>query len=78
MNLLEQVITELNNRKGSWPQIAQDTEVGYSWLTKLARNRIPNPGIHAIQKLHNYLFPEGSSHDRRSSDRRANRRGGND
>jgi predicted transcriptional regulator len=78
MNLLETVISALNERKGNWPSIASDNGVSYSWLTKLAQGKIPNPGIQTVERLYHYLLPDQAKRDRRvSSDRRANRRGGN-
>ena len=77
MNLLETVIKALNERKGNWPVVAQENDVSYSWLTKLAQGKIPNPGIQTIERLYYYLLPTQAGQDRRTkSDRRSNRRGG--
>jgi hypothetical protein len=71
MNILQDVIDALNARKGDWPKIAADNDVSYSWLTKLAQGKIPNPGVTTVERL--YLF---LNLDRRHiADRRASRRG---
>jgi len=54
--LLEYVLNELDARKGQWPAIAKAMELDswesyYSWLTKLAQRRIPDPSVNKIQRL---------------------------
>ena len=73
MNLLQDVIYALNARKGDWPAIAVQADVSYSWLTKLAQGKIPNPGVRTIERLYQVLLPE--QFDKRQADRRANRLG---
>ena len=34
-----------------YKQVAEELDVGYDWLRKLARNIIPNPGSLRIEKL---------------------------
>jgi hypothetical protein len=53
--LLPYVVRELQARKGDWPKISADTELDYSWLTKLAQGRIPDPGVNKIEKLAEYF-----------------------
>lgn len=53
--LLPYVVKQLQARKGEWPKIASDTELDYSWLTKLAQGRIPDPGVNKIEKLADYF-----------------------
>lgn len=58
--ILEFVLLELEARKGRWPAIAKAMEPKawrsyYSWLTKLAQGRIPDPGVNKIQALADYL-----------------------
>lgn len=55
MNILDSVISELQHRKGDWVSIASDAGVSYSWLTKFANNKIPNPGFVTIDRLHKLL-----------------------
>ena len=58
--ILEFVLSELAVRKGAWPSICRAIEPEasdsyYSWLTKLAQGRIPDPGVNKIQELADYL-----------------------
>lgn len=58
--ILEFVLEELDARKGTWPAISKAMEPNawqsyYSWLTKLAQGRIPDPGVNKIQALADYL-----------------------
>lgn len=57
--LLDFVLTELDSRKGkrvgNLADIARDTELDYSWLSKLAQRRIPDPSVNKIQKLADYF-----------------------
>lgn len=55
-NILTFVRAELQARKGTWPSIAKEMapdswESYYSWLTKLATDQIPDPGVNKIQRL---------------------------
>jgi len=47
----------LDSRRGDWLEIAAGSQVSYSWLSKFANGRIPNPGIVTLRKLHAYLRP---------------------
>ena len=54
--LLAYVLNELESRRGTWPAIAKAVEPDswesyYSWLTKLAQRRIPDPSVNKIQTL---------------------------
>lgn len=51
MNLLEKTIALLQEHKGDWIAIAKQADVSYSWLTKLANNKIPNPSVITIERL---------------------------
>lgn len=58
--ILEYVLAELDARKGNWPSIAKEMEPEawesyYSWLTKLAQGRIPDPSVNKIQRLADHL-----------------------
>lgn len=48
-------------------QIAEDTELDYSWLSKFAQGRIPNPGVSGVQTLHDYLERDRQRFARRAS-----------
>lgn len=54
-NILEFVKGRLAASKGEWPSICVATGLKYSWLCKLAQDRIPNPGITKIQRLADYF-----------------------
>lgn len=49
------VLSELPKRRGKFEEIAKAVDVSYSWISKLANNRIPNPGVVTIDKLADYL-----------------------
>lgn len=58
--LLDFVYEELESRKGDWPRIAKSMEPEswksyYSWLTKFARKRIPDPSVNKVQRLADYF-----------------------
>lgn len=60
MPILKFVLLKLDERKGTWPDISRAMapdawESYYSWLTKLAQGRIPDPGVNKIQALADYL-----------------------
>ncbi len=52
---LDFVLRQLQERKGNWPQIEKDTGMPYSWLSKLARGLIDDPGVKKIEKLARYF-----------------------
>ena len=58
-DLIHEVTTLLDKRRGDWPQIASDEAAGvsYSWLTKFATGRIKNPGYLKLRNLRDYLKP---------------------
>jgi len=54
--LLQEVLSALEASKGRWPDVAKAIEPDswksyYSWLTKLAQGRIPDPSVNKIQRL---------------------------
>lgn len=58
--LLEYVLAELDARKGTWPAICKTMrptswESYYSWLSKLAQGKIPDPSVNTIQELADYF-----------------------
>ena len=55
MDILTKIKDYLEAHRGSWPQIAADAGVSYSWLTKLVQGQIPNPGIRDVQKVLDYI-----------------------
>lgn len=59
MDMLTFVISELQARKGQWPAICKATGIDYSWMSKLAREEIPEPGIKKVQKLADHFRESG-------------------
>lgn len=49
------LIVRLIERKGDWQRIAKGSGVSYSWLSKFANRRIPNPGYRTLKQLDAYL-----------------------
>jgi len=45
----------LEQRRGEWPDIANGSNVSYSWLSKFVNGHIPNPGYTTLKGLHEYL-----------------------
>ncbi len=54
MDILNHVKDYLEAHRGSWPKIAKEAGVSYSWLTKIVEGAIQNPGIRDLQKLLDY------------------------
>ena len=53
MSNFDQIVAKgLDARRGSWRDIAKQSGVSYSWLSKFANGRIPNPGYATLCKLH--------------------------
>jgi len=53
--LLDYVLKQLQTSKGSWPSVAKNTDLDYSWLTKLAQGKIDDPSVRKIQRLADYF-----------------------
>lgn len=51
MNSIESIRERLNACKGTWPKVCEDTGLDYSWLTKFAQGKIPNPGYTKVSVL---------------------------
>jgi hypothetical protein len=73
INLLDFVLAELAARKGNWPAIAkamdpESWESYYSWMTKLAQKRIPDPGVNKIQALADYFRADQAQSRKRDSE----------
>lgn len=50
--------TRLIQRKGRWREISDRSGMSYSWLSKFAGDRIPNPGVRSLRKLESALKDE--------------------
>jgi len=55
MDILTETMILLKESKQKRREIASGAGVGFEWLAKLAQERIPDPGIIRVQKLHKYL-----------------------
>ncbi|MBI2725422.1 MAG: hypothetical protein HYX42_04150 [Polaromonas sp.] len=54
-NLDIQVRELLNKHKGDWQEIAQSSNVSYSWISKFVNGHIPNPGYATLRDLQAHL-----------------------
>ena len=59
MNILSFVKEYLEDRRGDWPQIADEAGVTYTWMTKVVQGAIANPGVRDIQKILDYIVSKG-------------------
>ena len=48
----QQVKTALAARKGEWQEVAKQTGVSYSWISKFMNGHIENPGFATLKSLH--------------------------
>ena len=55
VSLLDKVITELEKRKGQWPEIARGSGVPYKTLQKVGYRVVKDPGISIVEKLDRWL-----------------------
>lgn len=46
----------LNSHKGEWRVIAEESGLGYSWLSKFADGRITNPTTDKLETLYQYFY----------------------
>ncbi len=60
-SLHEYVIRQLNENKGRWTTIADDSGVAKSTLKKIARREVENPGVLHIEKLAGYFRRQTSA-----------------
>lgn len=51
-----EVLQALENRRGDWKRIAEESGVSYSWISKFANGHIPNPGFKTLSDLRVYLL----------------------
>lgn len=54
--LLDQTRKLLSESSQTQKQIAEGAEVNYWWFIKFAQGAIPDPGVTAVQKVHDYLM----------------------
>ncbi len=60
MNLLEEVKAGIEKSKGRLPQVADEADVPYSTLCKLAQGITRNPRIETLLKLHRYFLAKST------------------
>lgn len=53
--IYEYVMQQLANSKGRWPDVAEGSGMSKRTIEKIARKEVKNPGVFAIQKLHDYF-----------------------
>jgi len=51
INLRKKAIDGIKLSKLTRQEIADATGLGFDWITKLAQERIPDPGVNKIEKL---------------------------
>lgn len=56
ISILDQVIGALNSRKGQWQAIAQEAQVPYHTLSKIARGANRDPGVRKVERLASVLL----------------------
>jgi hypothetical protein len=60
--LLARTIVLLQNRPVllTFSKIEQETDIPESWLLKLSRGKVCNPGVKRIEQLHAYLMQKNA------------------
>lgn len=61
-NLLDQVVAELEQRKGDLPALAKASGMSYDTILRI-KNREGDPGYSKVEKLHRFLFPTSADTD---------------
>lgn len=56
--IYEYVIAQLQQHKGRWREVAEQSGVSRRTLEKIARKEIPNPGIHSVEALARHFSRE--------------------
>jgi len=49
------VRAQLLERRGEWPNIAEQADVSHSWISKFVNKRIPNPGYATLARLNEFM-----------------------
>lgn len=57
-DLDNQLRSELDRRRGDWPQISRAADVSHSWISQFVRGKIPNPGYATLRRLSVALSPD--------------------
>lgn len=61
------VIDRLARAKGTWPRIAEATEVSLRTIQKIANGDIADPGVSHIEKLAGYFREQSKRSTRRAA-----------
>lgn len=56
------IMAELPKAKGHWQQVAAQAGVTYSWLSKVACGKIPNPGVRGVDCIAAVLRERNTQH----------------
>ena len=59
INLTQKTIASLADHQGSWPEIARQCQVSYSWVCKFANGKIPDPSALRVERVAIYLKKHG-------------------
>jgi len=54
-SIYEYVLTELQESKGAWTSVAEETGISKRTIEKIARREVQNPGVSYIEKLATYF-----------------------
>ncbi len=55
LGMLDYVRQALNRHKGQWKEIGTAADVPYDTLSKIARGKIPEPGVLKVERLDRVL-----------------------
>ena len=53
--MLSYVLGQLDSHKGQLKEIAKETEITYSTLSKMVQRIVKNPGVNGVQALHDFF-----------------------
>ena len=67
MDTIQIIKDRLEGSKGTWPVVCEKTGLDYSWLTKFAQGKIPNPGYAKVFALAEYFGVSGSGKNRKQA-----------
>jgi hypothetical protein len=56
VSIHEQVIERLQQAKGDWPTLAEQSGVPLRTIEKIARREVENPGVKTVEKLWNHFL----------------------
>lgn len=65
MDTIQIIKDRLESSKGTWPSVCEQTGLDYSWLTKFAQGKIPNPGYAKVSALADHFGLTGAGKNRK-------------